>query len=222
MLCSKCGSENAPNMKFCGECAAPFAAACPKCGFDNPPGRKFCGQCASPLSRSTPSNVKVPETSADRPSIMRVAPQTADTLEGERKTVTVLFADIKGSMELMEDLDPEEARAIVDPALKLMMDAVHRYDGYVAQSTGDGITTSTASCPVLLEPSSKLCGPQSLSGLRFGALQLRMRQVVKRQRRLMDRTMDDLRRCVNPTRMMVIVMAVMMVMRGRLIACVRD
>ena len=61
------------------------------------------------------------------------------TVEGERKTVTALFADIKGSMELMEDLDPEEARAIVDPALKLMIDAVHRYDGYVVQSTGDGI-----------------------------------------------------------------------------------
>ncbi len=60
-------------------------------------------------------------------------------LEGERKTVTALFADIKGSMELIEDIDPEDARAIVDPALKLMMAAVHRYDGYVAQSTGDGI-----------------------------------------------------------------------------------
>jgi class 3 adenylate cyclase len=60
-------------------------------------------------------------------------------LEGERKTVTVLFADIKGSMELIEDLDPEDARAIVDPALKLMIDAVRHYGGYVAQSTGDGI-----------------------------------------------------------------------------------
>jgi len=60
-------------------------------------------------------------------------------MEGERKTVTALFADIKGSMDLMEDLDPEEARAIVDPALKLMIDAVHRYDSYVVQSTGDGI-----------------------------------------------------------------------------------
>jgi class 3 adenylate cyclase len=58
---------------------------------------------------------------------------------GERKTVTALFADIKGSMELMEDLDPEEARSIIDPALKLMIDAVHRYDGYIVQSTGDGI-----------------------------------------------------------------------------------
>jgi len=65
--------------------------------------------------------------------------QTAEGLEGERKTVTALFADIKGSTELMEELDPEAARAIIDPALKLMIDAAHRYDGYVVQSTGDGI-----------------------------------------------------------------------------------
>jgi class 3 adenylate cyclase len=68
-----------------------------------------------------------------------VAASSASALEGERKTVTALFADIKSSMELIEDLDPEEARAIVDPALKLMMDAVHRYDGHIVQSTGDGI-----------------------------------------------------------------------------------
>jgi len=70
----------------------------------------------------------------------RVVPEQLDvsTIEGERKTVTALFADIKGSMEPIEDLDPEEARRLVDPALKLMMDAVHRYEGYVAQSTGDG------------------------------------------------------------------------------------
>src|SRR5262245_39082168 len=59
--------------------------------------------------------------------------------EGERKTITALFADIKGSMELIEDLDPEEARALIDPALRLMMEAVHQYEGYVVQSTGDGI-----------------------------------------------------------------------------------
>jgi class 3 adenylate cyclase/predicted ATPase len=63
----------------------------------------------------------------------------SEVVDGERKTVTALFADIKGSMELMEDLDPEEARALVDPALKLMIDAVRRHDGYVVQSTGDGI-----------------------------------------------------------------------------------
>src|SRR5271167_3725355 len=64
---------------------------------------------------------------------------TPRALNGERKMVTPLFADIAGSRELIEDLDPEEARAIVDPALNLMIDAVHRYDGYIAQSTGDGI-----------------------------------------------------------------------------------
>src|SRR5438132_8922455 len=64
---------------------------------------------------------------------------SASSLDGERKTVTALFADIKGSMDLMEDLDPEEARAIVDPALRLMIEAVSRYDGYIVQSTGDGI-----------------------------------------------------------------------------------
>ena len=72
---------------------------------------------------------------------MRVAAEAAEasSIEGERKTVTSLFADIKGSTELEQDLDPEEARAIIDPALKLMIAAVHHYDGYVVQSTGDGI-----------------------------------------------------------------------------------
>jgi class 3 adenylate cyclase/tetratricopeptide (TPR) repeat protein len=70
---------------------------------------------------------------------VRLEQDAADAAGGERKTVTALFADIKGSMDLMEGLDPEEARAIVDPALKLMIDAMHRYDGYIVQSTGDGI-----------------------------------------------------------------------------------
>ncbi len=70
---------------------------------------------------------------------MRVRTTADAPPDGERKTVTALFADIKGSMDLIEDLDPEEARAIVDPALTLMIDAVHRYDGYIVQSTGDGI-----------------------------------------------------------------------------------
>jgi adenylate cyclase len=73
-------------------------------------------------------------------SLIRLAETPAlENLEGERKTVTALFADIKGSTELEQDLDPEEARAIVDPALRLMIEAVQRYDGYVVQSTGDGI-----------------------------------------------------------------------------------
>jgi class 3 adenylate cyclase len=76
---------------------------------------------------------------SDEPQIRVADAFASESIEGERKTVTALFADIKGSMELIEDLDPEEARALIDPALKRMMDAVHHYGGYVAQSTGDGI-----------------------------------------------------------------------------------
>ena len=65
--------------------------------------------------------------------------EAEDVPEGERKLVTALFADIKGSTELIQDLDPEDARRVIDPALKIMIDAVHHYDGYVVQSTGDGI-----------------------------------------------------------------------------------
>ncbi len=80
-----------------------------------------------------------PKHLADRIRTEQAAMEARALPDGARKTITALFADIKGSMDLIEDLDPEEARAIIDPTLKLMMDAVHRYEGYVAQSTGDGI-----------------------------------------------------------------------------------
>jgi class 3 adenylate cyclase/predicted ATPase len=136
MKCISCGAENPAGLKFCDECAAPFGRRCSKCGFENAPTAKFCGECAAPLGATT-TTASAKQSSA---SLIRVAETTApENLEGERKAVTALFADIKGSTELMRDLDPEEARAIVDPALKLMIDAVHRYDGYVVQFTGDGI-----------------------------------------------------------------------------------
>jgi class 3 adenylate cyclase len=133
MRCSKCGFENPEGMKFCGQCTNALALVCPKCRFENPPGFKFCGQCSAALA---PPEKQLIVTTLNR--VDESAPSTAIP-EGERKTVTALFADIKGSTEMMRDLDPEEARAIVDPALKLMIDAAHRYDGYVVQSTGDGI-----------------------------------------------------------------------------------
>src|SRR5208337_3550180 len=140
MRCSKCGFENPEGMKFCGQCTEPLALICPKCHFQNPPGFKFCGQCTASLQAYT-GTAKVKSTREKLAVAVRVASEQteASSLEGERKTVTALFADIKGSTELEQDLDPEEARAIVDPALKLMIDAVRRYDGYIVQSTGDGI-----------------------------------------------------------------------------------
>jgi class 3 adenylate cyclase/tetratricopeptide (TPR) repeat protein len=142
MRCSKCGSDNPSGKRFCGDCGAQLANSCPKCGADNPEGKKFCGDCGALLATEGGA-ASITQTSGSdaRAGTLKVTgeAEVGETPPGERKTVTALFADIKGSMELMEDLDPEEARAIVDPALKLMIDAVHRYDGYIVQSTGDGI-----------------------------------------------------------------------------------
>src|SRR5215472_14197665 len=119
MKCAKCGADNREGAKFCNECAAPIEASCPKCGSKNKPGAKFCDECGTSLGTSTAASPQKP----NEPSIRVNDSAVAENLDGERKTVTALFADIKGSMELMEDLDPEQARAIVDPALKLMIDA---------------------------------------------------------------------------------------------------
>ncbi|MBV8773608.1 MAG: zinc-ribbon domain-containing protein [Deltaproteobacteria bacterium] len=143
MLCSKCGTDNPETAKFCIECASSLARRCPSCGAENPPHAKFCAQCATRLSGSvsprSSSALRVPPRQNIEVNLALDEGETNGSLDGERKTVTALFADIKGSMELMEDLDPDEARAFVDPALKLMIDAVHRYGGFVVQSTGDGI-----------------------------------------------------------------------------------
>jgi class 3 adenylate cyclase len=145
MRCAKCGSDNREGRKFCANCGAPLAAKCSQCGASNEPDERFCGECGAALASPAPatsSQGASRERSRGDSNVaerVRVQPDGSTAIEGERKTVTALFADIKGSTELMEDLDPEEARAIIDPALKLMIEAVRRYDGYVVQSTGDGI-----------------------------------------------------------------------------------
>jgi hypothetical protein len=125
MRCSKCGYDNPGGMKFCGQCTNPLALVCPNCHFENPPGFKFCGQCTTALGAVSAKPTTLPATIPEADG--------SAALDGERKTVTALFSDIKGSMELMEDLDPEEARA------KLIIDAVNHYAGFIVQSTGDGI-----------------------------------------------------------------------------------
>jgi class 3 adenylate cyclase len=137
MKCASCGAENPAGLKFCNGCAAPFARRCSKCGFENAPTAKFCGECAALLAAAS---LAAPAARQSDASPIRVAETPApENLDGERKTVTALFADIKGSTALMEGLDPEAAHAIVEPVLRLMIEAVHRYEGYVARSTGDGI-----------------------------------------------------------------------------------
>jgi class 3 adenylate cyclase len=136
MRCAKCARDNPDDAKFCVGCGNPLGGRCAKCGAENPADASFCKQCGTRLG-----GIAAPSAATARSERVSISAEQADSaaLEGERKTVTVLSADIRGSTELAQDLDPEEARAIIDPALKPMIDAVHHYGGHVAQSTGDGI-----------------------------------------------------------------------------------
>ena len=138
MRCPSCNHDNSVDASFCDACGAKLESVCATCGSTNQPGARFCKKCGTRIA--TESAPAKPAAASPAPKV-RVTPEQAEASspEGERKTVTALFADIKGSTELMRDLDPEEARSIVDPVLQIMMAAVHRYGGYVAQSTGDGI-----------------------------------------------------------------------------------
>src|SRR5712692_10314100 len=140
MQCPRCGEENPPQAKFCLECATPLAAKCTECGAELPPRAKFCVECAHPVGTPAAASIPVPSPESYTPKHLAERIVTSrGALEGERKQVTVLFADLKGSMELLADRDPEEARRILDPVLERMMDAVHRYEGTVNQVMGDGI-----------------------------------------------------------------------------------
>src|SRR5713101_4479104 len=140
MRCTKCNYDNPADALFCMKCGTKVENRCSSCNTVNPADANFCRKCGGALGAGVPVSSPSPRAALEAPRVeVTHERQTAEGLEGERKTVTALFADIKGSTEMMEDLDPEEARAIIDPALKLMIDAAHRYDGYVVQSTGDGI-----------------------------------------------------------------------------------
>ena len=138
MKCPRCQAEHPVGTRFCGRCAAPLASVCPSCGVSNPPENKFCGQCAAPLDTPAQPRFAAPESYIPKHLAEKILTSRA-ALEGERKQVTILFADLKGSMELLADRDPEEARRILDPILEQMMEAVHRYEGTVNQVMGDGI-----------------------------------------------------------------------------------
>jgi ribosomal protein L40E len=139
MKCPRCQQENPPQAKFCLECATPLVLRCANCGTQLPAGAKFCFECGT-LVRAPGSAPRFTSPEAYIPQHLAEKILTSKTaLEGERKQVTVLFADLKGSMELLADRDPEEARKLLDPVLERMMDAVHRYEGTVNQVMGDGI-----------------------------------------------------------------------------------
>jgi class 3 adenylate cyclase len=140
MRCPGCQHENPDGSNFCLGCGARLALACAGCGADLPAGARFCNKCGAPVAAGSggPARFASPGAYTPRHLAEKILTSRA-ALEGERKQVTVLFADLKGSMELLADRDPEEARKLLDPVLERMMEAVHRYEGTVNQVMGDGI-----------------------------------------------------------------------------------
>jgi class 3 adenylate cyclase/tetratricopeptide (TPR) repeat protein len=128
MLCPHCGRDNSDTSSFCGGCGAPVGPKCIACGQVNRADSRFCAGCGQPLTPSA-----IPSQASDE--LFRSLTASG----GERKRLTILFADIRNSTELIATVDPEEARRRMQPVLDAMKDAVHRYDGVVNSVQGDGI-----------------------------------------------------------------------------------
>src|SRR5262249_18576952 len=140
MTCPRCQQDNPTHARFCVGCGARVAFGCGACGTELSAGARFCLHCGRAVAEAParPLDSRNPETYTPTHLAEKILTARA-SLEGERKQVTVLFADLKSSMELLADRDPEEARSLLDPVLSLMIEAVHRYEGTVNQVMGDGI-----------------------------------------------------------------------------------
>lgn len=154
MKCPACRHDNDDDAAFCEECGERLDVRCSTCGTAHKPTTKFCPRCgvpASPVAATTGTTTSAasPHT-PPRLASRTLAEEPTQDPAGELKTVTILFADLKGSTALIEGLDPEAARARLDPALRVMMDAVHAYEGFVAQVLGDGIL-ALFGAPIALE-----------------------------------------------------------------------
>jgi class 3 adenylate cyclase/tetratricopeptide (TPR) repeat protein len=141
MICPNCQFENQVGARFCNQCASRLDVSCPECGTVNPSGSKFCNQCACDLSEAKPTPLidysqpqsYIPKFLADK------IIDTRKSIEGERKLVTVLFADVANYTSMSEKLDPEEVHQIMDGCFKILMDEIHRYEGSIDKFTGDGV-----------------------------------------------------------------------------------
>ncbi len=184
MRCPTCQADNLADSVFCEECSAPLEAACSTCGAGNRPTAKFCRKCRAPLAAApVPApdpHAYTPKHLADRILTSRAA------LEGERKQVTVLFADVKGSMELAALLDPEEWTQIMQRFFQVLSQGVERFEGFVDKFTGDGIM-ALFGAPIAHEDHARracYAALHLLDGLRSYANELRLRRGLNFSARL--------------------------------------
>jgi class 3 adenylate cyclase/tetratricopeptide (TPR) repeat protein len=141
MKCPICHVENPETRKFCRECGKKLVTVCPQCGTENLPGDKFCADCGHDLRKpkeSKPLDYDQPHSYTPKHLAEKIL-STRSSIEGERKLVTILFADVANSTAMFEKLDPEAVHEIMDGCFRLMMDEIHRYEGTINQFRGDGV-----------------------------------------------------------------------------------
>ena len=141
MKCRKCATKNPEGMKFCGGCGTKLEKVCPHCNFSNPPQFRFCGECGTALEKpkeAPPINYLEPKSYTPKFLADKIL-TTRSSIEGERKLVTVLFADVANYTSMSEKLDPEEVHQIMDGCFRILMDEIHKYEGTINQFTGDGV-----------------------------------------------------------------------------------
>jgi class 3 adenylate cyclase/tetratricopeptide (TPR) repeat protein len=152
MHCRTCQFDNPAGMRFCGQCGSSLAAACPQCGAEIPAGFRFCGQCGMSLEPPTPQSAtalpsKSTAATALPPRVASYTPKhlaekilkSRSALEGERRQVTVFFADVAGFTSLAEKLDPEQVHKLINDCFELITAEIHRFEGTINQYTGDGV-----------------------------------------------------------------------------------
>jgi class 3 adenylate cyclase len=138
MRCPNCTGENPDRARFCLQCGASFSARCAGCGAELPSKARFCLECGRPVDPPSPAPAPDPRSFTPKHLAEKIL-SSRSALEGERKQVAVLFADVKGSMGLSETIDPEDWHRIMDRFFAILTDGVHRFEGTVNQYTGDGI-----------------------------------------------------------------------------------
>jgi class 3 adenylate cyclase/tetratricopeptide (TPR) repeat protein len=138
MLCTACRAENREGVKFCEECGASLERACAGCGARVVPGKKFCGECGAALTGPAGERFASPQAYTPAHLAERILKERS-ALSGERKQVTVLFADVSGFTSISERLDPEDVHSLINGGFEVMLAEIHRFEGTVNQFLGDGL-----------------------------------------------------------------------------------